>query len=88
MKQVWKYPLQPTHDIQEIELPAGSAIVHVGEQAGNICVWAEVGQKEPDKKETRKFRIVGTGWDIEAEWKYVSTAIMGSFVWHVYEVIG
>jgi hypothetical protein len=37
--------------------------------------------------EGRHICIVGTGWDVEDNMKYITTYMDGYFVWHVFELI-
>lgn len=61
MKQVWKFQLELT-DIAIVDMPKGARCIHVGEQYGNLCLWAIVDPGEPT--EPRAFRIAGTGHQI------------------------
>lgn len=80
---IWKFSLRVTQAPQQIEVPTGAIIRHIGEQDGSICIWMEVTQSAP--KEKRKFLVMGTGWELPEDRNYVGTVQMGSFVWHVYE---
>lgn len=85
MKTIWKYPLEDTWE-QVMLMPEGAKIIHVGEQRGVICLWAEIDTKVP--MEHRKFYTVGTGTQFPSyPVDYLGTVIkeMGIFVWHVYE---
>jgi len=83
--KVFKYSLHLT-ERQTIEMPANANILHVKEQNGNLCIWAEVDTH--DTNGSRTFRIVGTGHDVPScRAKYIGTCFMGSFVWHIYEEI-
>lgn len=83
MNKIYKYSLN-RHDTS-VQLPAGANVVHAAEQNGTICLWAMV---DPDKPlETRKFSVVGTGWDIEGRACYIATVHEGPFVWHILEVL-
>lgn len=89
-KRIWKYPLRTT-DRQEVEMPAGASILHVGVQDGTVCLWAMV---EPPtvpggSDEERTIWIVGTGNPVPDEVllhsNHLGTVQQGPFVWHVYE---
>ncbi|NUS02068.1 MAG: hypothetical protein HOV97_05835 [Nonomuraea sp.] len=41
-RAVLEFSLECVSDIQEIDVPLGSRVVHVHEQAGIVCVWVEV----------------------------------------------
>lgn len=86
MKTVHKYTLEPG-DYVDILLPAGAETLHVGEQAGKLCLWALVDPGKPLKKRT--FRVAGTGHVIrENGLTYIGTAIIarGALVFHVFQV--
>jgi hypothetical protein len=87
MKKVFKYEL-PSHAC-DVQMPAGAEIVHVGEQRGQVCLWAVV---DPDATAvTRRFVTVGTGWEIERpeSLKHLASIVMEghALVWHVFERI-
>lgn len=73
-------------EVQMYNLSADSQakIVHVGEQTGSICIWFECDTDQEVK--SRTFCILGTGHPIPPDGKHVGTVIMGTFVWHVYEL--
>jgi len=86
--QIWKYPLKDTWQ-QELLMPKGANIIHVGEQRGVICLWAEIDTKYIDLNK-HVFYLVGTG----NEWppvqvRHIGTVIKkeGRFVWHVYQEV-
>lgn len=80
MKTIHKYPLQGFAGPQQVELTGD--IVHIDDQAGVICIWAEAGTQEPDK---RYFEIIGTGHKVTDRAIHVGSVLSGSFVWHIYE---
>lgn len=84
-KAVYKYPLKLT-DIQELVLPAGSQILSVQEQHGEVCLWALVDtSREPQR---RYIAIHGTGHGVyDGALIYITTFQMhgGKLVWHVFE---
>lgn len=82
MITVYKYPIGLGGDVL---MPAGAEVIHVHEQCDEVCVWAIVDTEAPD--ELRHFDIVGTGHKVRDGWrKYVGTAHVRGFVWHVFEV--
>ena len=91
MKTVWKFPLQLT-DEQTIEMPFGSKILHVGEEASKssiggseFAIWAQVNTSVKYNMKHRIY-IVGTGQKMpDNEVSYIGTFISGKFVWHVFE---
>lgn len=66
-----------------IGMPQFAKVIHVAEQRGMICLWALVNREEP--AEPRKFLIRGTGQEVEADLRYVGTAHVNPFVWHIFE---
>ena len=86
MRTVWKYELYADGETQLRPMPRGATIVHVAEQRGSLCLWAEV---DPNRSLVdRCFVVHGTGHPIEHDGVYVGTLIHfgGDLVWHVYEV--
>ena len=83
MNTIWKYTLKPECSI---EMPEVCTILHVGEQYGEVCMWAMVDTEA--EKETRNFIIVGTGHEIKHRYIVnLGTVILhnGSLVLHVFE---
>jgi hypothetical protein len=81
---IWKFPLEVL-DAQQVEMPEGAKILHVGAQDHRMWIWAQVW---PGNLLTpRWFRIIGTGHPIEdGVGDHVGSVVLGSFVWHVFEV--
>lgn len=82
-RAVWKYTLG--YGLNNLAMPAGARVVHVGDQHGLVTLWAEVDPAAD--REQRLFVFVGTGHDADGG-EYVGSAIVGggALVWHVYEV--
>lgn len=74
----------------EIRMPSAARILHVNEQVGIPCIWAEV-DVNSYQFEMRKFHIFGTGHDTgmlqNGVLKHVGTFMQheGALVWHLYE---
>jgi hypothetical protein len=83
MKTIYKYTL----DSQDctLNLPKGAEILTVQLQNGIPTLWALVNNMTVTEK--RHICIVGTGWDVEDNMKYITTYMDGYFVWHVFELI-
>lgn len=81
--KVFKYPL-PIVDRQQLHLPRGAEIVHVGEQYGQVQLWALVDPAAPP--EPVELCIAGTGRDWPDGYRYIGT-VQPSYglVWHVGE---
>lgn len=89
MKKVFKYDIKPEHII-EIQLPKNAEILTAQTQlyCGTPMLWALV---DPDAKpELRKFRLAGTGHQIdETNLKYINTFQLnnGLLVFHLFEIL-
>jgi len=87
---VWKYDLAVT-DVQEVMMPSGAALLHVGIQHPNegrlrwIQLWAWVDREEPTC--SRRIAVVGTGNPAPPmnEARYVGSVQDGPFVWHIFD---
>ncbi len=83
---IWKFDLEIT-DTQHVILPMDARLLSVGNQRGNLCLWAIV---NPVKAmETRCIEIIGTGNPIEKlvgfHREFLGTIVIDPFVWHVFE---
>lgn len=83
---IWKFNLVIT-DMQEVVMPDGAELLSVANQRGVLCLWAMV---DPLKeKRPRYIEIVGTGnpmpVDMGVDRKFIGTAVVDPFVWHVFE---
>lgn len=88
MKTIWKFPLKTFAPILEIEMPRNAKVLTVQVQKEIPCIWAIVEPQE--KKETRKFRLLGTGHEFDipiAQVKYIGTFQLqsGGFIGHLFE---
>jgi len=82
---IYTYQLELT-DTQTIEMKMGAEILTVQAQDGILCIWALVNPKLSNVKRT--FEIIGTGNPFYiTKFKYISTAQMNGFVWHIFEQI-
>lgn len=80
MRKVFKYDLSEGMAFQTFE---GAVPLSFQIQNGRACLWMEVDEEQPHEK--RSFEIVGTGHAIGRDWKYIDTAQLPPFVWHLYE---
>jgi hypothetical protein len=95
MDTIWKYQLEIT-DRQEIFMPYSAKILTVQVQHNILCLWARVNtDQDPvfgEEKKKRVIEIIGTGNPIpnlaiyETHRRYISTCVMGYFVWHIFEI--
>jgi hypothetical protein len=83
--KIYKYPIDTCLQVQTINLPWNSILLHVGlDPTGRPCIWAQVDVDNPKKKELQ-VQVVGTGWDTpNNDWDYLGTFLQGDFVWHIY----
>ena len=85
MKTVYKYPLDIT-DEQTVWLPKDAEILKIADQQDRLCLWALVEKDAPTYQKI--IRVHGTGHNVADEGlKHLDTVLMGSLVWHVFEVI-
>jgi hypothetical protein len=85
-RRIYKYPFKLASEVN-IVLPFEARPLTVQEQNGVLCLWALVDPAE-EKMQPRRFRIFGTGHDIERveSMFYLTTLQMGALVWHVFLV--
>lgn len=85
MTTIWKYPVLSPNGI--VEMPAGAKVIHVHEQHGNPCLWAEV---DPDADIVdRVVEVVPTNGTPDGENEYVGTVHLKDLygdpiVFHIY----
>lgn len=103
--EIWKYPVVWDLDLEvssvkfSHEMPKGAEILAVQLQDREPQIWALV--DENAEKETRTFRVIGTGHEIRGgdglvyvgtfqkevdQWIQASAGIK-SLVWHLFEVV-
>lgn len=79
--RVYKYDL-PVVDRQTLRLPRGFTLLHVGEQGGQLKLWALVDPEKPP--ESVDICIAGTGHDWPAGFRHLGTVeVSYGLVWHV-----
>lgn len=93
MAKIFKYPIVGNARNNEIEMPAGAEILSVGQQNGDLYLWAIV---NPQKDlVVRSIAVVLTGETYapaEGPFKFIGTVqipnrIIGEYVVHVFEGI-
>ena len=86
--RVWKYELQLT-DTQLVDMPKGAELLSVANHRGVLCLWAKVDADQ--EMETRYIEIIGTGnpmpQDMGGDRRFIGTAVIDPFVWHVFELV-
>ena len=85
---IWKFTLEAA-DRQVAYMPRGARILSVGEQRGDINVWAIVDPEVPT--EARTFLVLGTGHPAAgasgATFLGTVQLLGGSLVFHVFEEV-
>ena len=86
MKTIYKYTLN-IEDTQVVALPPDATLLSVGEQNGQLQLWAMLDSTAAVI--TRHIRIFGTGHPVNEDTKlsFIGTVITmdGRLVWHVFE---
>jgi len=85
MKTIYKYTLDLDIETSEFQMPLDAEILCVQNQNNVLCLWVMFDEDQV-LTSIRKFQIYGTGHSIPSFKKYIGTAQMGIFVWHVFEV--
>jgi len=81
--RIFKYTLEITSD-QTVQMPQDAQILSVANQNGNLCLWAMVDIDCPPHP--RHIEIIGTGLPVpDSQRLFIGTAVIGQFVWHVFE---
>ena len=76
-------------DVQEVEVPKGTTILHIDKQRGNPCMWYECDTDAP--RTTKTIHCYGTGNPMpdkdDADLAYLGTVIFrdDTLVLHFYE---
>jgi hypothetical protein len=66
MRKIWKFELDPSKEVQLIELPHGSSVLTVGKQGNKIVLWARFETATVDSHTIqRAFRVAMTGHPYE-----------------------
>lgn len=82
-REIWKYDFEISDDYQVKEMPSGAEILRVASQDSVLTMWAMVIRKRA--LESRTFRVYGTGQPIAPDDRYIGTADIRPFVWHLFE---
>jgi len=88
-RRMFKYPLfdvsQAAFDeITEVMAPPSLGINHIAMQNSVVTLWSLVDiESKPIK---RRFRIVGTGHEMEPIGNYLGSVQERVFVWHIFEI--
>jgi hypothetical protein len=86
MRTIYKYEIPVGGG--EVILPNNAVILSAGAQGDALFLWAEVDSAE-NWQFPREIEVFGTGHPIPEDMgisrRFIGTAFMGPFVWHVYE---
>lgn len=84
---IWKFPLTCPGDLNWVVTHEGAQILLVGpDPSGQLCLWLRFDPEQPE--EQRRFRVYGTGHPMcDEAHEHVGSALVGSFVWHVFEIL-
>jgi hypothetical protein len=93
MSNVWKFslPIEKVNDVISFDMPVGADVLSVGNQDECICFWTVINDPWSTLKQTRRFRLAGTGHPLEVAGfkfgKFLGTVLFmkGEFVLHVWE---
>ena len=82
---IWKFPI-PQTDLFSLDMPAEAQVLCVQIQHGDPQLWAMV--NETEIRNTRQFRLAGTGHQIPTGLIYIGTFQLfdGAFVGHLFEI--
>jgi hypothetical protein len=90
MRAVYKYRLDIADGIQIISLPKEAELLHIGpsNSRNELFLWALTNHDLTAPLLPRQFIVLGTGEVTkEIELQYIGTAIVDTYVWHVFEVL-
>jgi len=69
MNPVWKFPLLAGgHRVVHVLMPRGAKILHIGSQAGGVCLWAQCNPDAPNV--LRRLFSAETGKPVPVEFSY------------------
>jgi len=87
METIYKYPLNNTSGKYDFMLPADAEVLLVKAQRNVPCIWVKLDTDKP--MVSRKFRLYGTGHEIEENNLFHHGSFFmqeGRFVFHLFEV--
>lgn len=83
MRTVHKFPMAVVDGPQDIVTHGVPKVVHVGMQADQVTLWAEVDTSQ--EKVSTAFLVTGTGEEIPLDFRHQGTIQHRGFVWHIYQ---
>jgi len=84
MNRIYKYSLGTMSGRITVAMHPVVNILSVGEQSGELIIWAEVEAGKPT--ETQYFAIAWTGWEPPDNSIYIGTVQMNGLVYHIYDL--
>lgn len=84
--RIHKYKLaEPSVEPSQMTFRKGAELLHISQQGAAFYIWARESPEAPE--ETRSIMVVGTGWDIPGNARYIATLHDNAgFVWHALEI--
>lgn len=85
MQVVWKFPID-RKTLQAVQMPKGASILSVGDQSGQLMLWAMV---DPSNDiESQVIEIAGTGLELidRPHREFIGTVFQWPYVWHVFKI--
>lgn len=76
MITIHKYPIQMSEDFT-VRMPAGAKVIHVGVQAEQPFMWAQVDTEQPERDQA--FGVFGTGHKMN-DYRVANAPHVGSFM--------
>lgn len=80
--RIYKYPLK-LEVVQKVEMPEDAKILSAQLQNGVLCIWALVSTDR--ELEDRTIHTIGTGWETDFLYKFISTVQIDGLVWHIFD---
>lgn len=86
MKVVQKFDVALVSGPQNIKMPVGSEILHIGRQRSGLCIWALCDSVADIYM--RVVQVVGTGdhLDFLKKENYLGTVVEHIYVWHLFDL--
>lgn len=84
MRTIYKYKLSTSKDGALVSIHQFPEPIHFAKIDGEFYFWAIVNTDNPIVE--RRFRILGTGWEIPIDSYYIATLKDSPFIWHLFGV--
>ena len=81
---IHKHQLDLEAGVQIIEVNGpGAEVLDFQVQRGVLTIWTLENYRSDDDLTEERFKILGTGDEIESGWEYVGTVQHEAYVWHL-----